>query len=131
MTPDPLDHSFPWHALSLLCALGVLPLDLDTPEGGWVGGWVGEGGWVGGQAGVCVCACVGGGEAGGRGAPPGPALSHTHARASPRLTPCLRAVAASHMGFVAQLEAVGGLAHWAIYAALHLPDSAARKQVGG
>lgn len=32
------------------------------------------------------------------------------------------AAAATRMGFIAQLEAVGGLAHWAVYAALHLPD---------
>lgn len=29
------------------------------------------------------------------------------------------------MSFVAQLEAAGGLAPWAVYAALHLPDAPA------
>jgi hypothetical protein len=27
------------------------------------------------------------------------------------------------MSFIAQLETVGGLAHWAVYVALHLPDT--------
>lgn len=38
--------------------------------------------------------------------------------------------AAARMSFVAQLEAVGGLAHWAVYAALHIPDAAERCKVG-
>lgn len=33
------------------------------------------------------------------------------------------------MSFIAQLEAVGGLAHWAVYAALHIPDAAERARV--
>jgi hypothetical protein len=28
------------------------------------------------------------------------------------------------MGFISQLELTGGLSHWAVYAALHLPDPA-------
>ncbi|PRW58789.1 nuclear pore complex NUP98A isoform X1 isoform B [Chlorella sorokiniana] len=37
--------------------------------------------------------------------------------------------AAARMSFIAQLEAVGGLAHWAVYAALHIPDAAERARV--
>lgn len=33
------------------------------------------------------------------------------------------------MSFIAQLEAVGGLSHWAVYAALHIPDAAERSRV--
>lgn len=35
------------------------------------------------------------------------------------------------MSFIAQLEAVGGLAHWAVYAALHIPDARERARVSG
>lgn len=37
--------------------------------------------------------------------------------------------AAARMSFIAQLEAVGGLAHWAVYAALHIPDAGERERV--
>jgi hypothetical protein len=33
----------------------------------------------------------------------------------------------AHMNFISQLESLGGLSHWAIYVALHLPDPLARE----
>jgi hypothetical protein len=33
------------------------------------------------------------------------------------------------MSFIAQLEAVGGCAHWAVYAALHIPEAQERARV--
>lgn len=39
------------------------------------------------------------------------------------------AAATAQMGFIAQLEAVGGMAHWAVYAALHIPDAGRRERV--
>jgi hypothetical protein len=74
-SPDPLDHSFGWHALATLRALGAVA---DTD-----------------------------GEAPGRGA--------------------AGAAAAAAAGFAEQLAAAGGLAHWAVFAALHVPDAARRE----
>lgn len=34
------------------------------------------------------------------------------------------------MSFVSQLECVGGLSRWAVYAALHIPDAEERRKVG-
>lgn len=37
--------------------------------------------------------------------------------------------AAARMSFIAQLEVVGGLSHWAVYAALHIPEALERARV--
>lgn len=58
-------------------------------------------------------------------------LLFTHANTHPTHPAPASAAAAARMSFIAQLEAVGGLAHWAVYAALHIPDAAERARVSG
>lgn len=124
-TPDPLDCAFCWHLLSLLTAVGALPeAAAELPQGEREQLLRAGQGCVGMPArpvptALWMCSSQ-------------PRILRP--RLSPSLpcplVPFLSAAAATRMSFVSQLECVGGLARWAVYAALHIPDAEERCKVG-
>lgn len=117
LTPDPLDYAFPWHLLSVLGAVGALPpAVVELPQGGSLG-------HNGMRPPAVLLLCT----IGSHPVPCTRALSSFDVPPKAALPSLVcPAAAAARMSFIAQLEAVGGLAHWAVYAALHIPDAAER-----